>query len=224
MAVSLPCVWLLLRIAGLTAAGFTTPTLIQSASIGLALQGRDVLGAAKTGSGKTLAFLIPLVEKLWRMQWSKLDGVGGIVISPTRELALQTYQCLVKFGSNHQMSAGLIIGGTTFEREQANIPTTNVLICTPGRLLQHMDETPNFFCSNLQLLILDEADRILDLGFARDMNAIIQNMPRSRQTLLFSATQTKSVKDLARLSLNNPVSVSSDPESTSATPDQLVQA
>ena len=77
-------------ISGLAAAGFTTPTPIQSQSIGLALQGRDVLGAAKTGSGKTLAFLVPLVEKLWRMQWSKMDGVGAVVISPTRELALQT--------------------------------------------------------------------------------------------------------------------------------------
>jgi ATP-dependent RNA helicase DDX10/DBP4 len=120
------------------------------------------------------------------------------------------------------MSAGLIIGGTTFEQEQENIPFTNILIATPGRLLQHLDETPNFDCMNLQMLVLDEADRILDLGFAKALDAIVASMPKTRQTLLFSATQAQSIQTLARLSLNDPAIVST--EKTSATPDKLVEA
>jgi hypothetical protein len=89
-----------------------------------------------------------------------MDGVGAVVISPTRELALQTFNCLSKFANKHEMSAGLIIGGTTFEREQVRIPFTNILIATPGRLLQHMDETPNFDCLNLQMLVLDEVGNV----------------------------------------------------------------
>ena len=96
---------------GLDAAGFVQPTAIQHQSLIRALKGQDVLGAAKTGSGKTLAFLIPVIERLWRLKWSKLDGVGAVVISPTRELALQTFQCLASAGAKHDMSAGLIIGG-----------------------------------------------------------------------------------------------------------------
>jgi ATP-dependent RNA helicase DDX10/DBP4 len=209
---------------GLEAGGFTTPTPIQRQTLLRALRGEDILGAAKTGSGKTLAFLIPVIEKLWRMRWSKMDGVGAVVISPTRELALQTFQALAAVGGKHDMSAGLIIGGTTFEREQANIPFTNILICTPGRLLQHLDETPNFDCMQVQVLVLDEADRILDLGFAKAMDAIVRAMPKSRQTLLFSATQTSDISELARLSLNSPTRVDTNPASESATPDSLVQA
>lgn len=97
---------------------------------------------------------------------------------------------------------GLVIGGKDFEHEQETIPRMNVIVCTPGRLLQHMDETEGFDCTNLQMLVLDEADRILDMGFAKTLNAILENIPKARQTLLFSATQTKSVRDLARLSLN----------------------
>ena len=99
-------------LAGLDAAGFIEPTAIQRMSLLRALKGQDILGAAKTGSGKTLAFLIPVLERLWRMKWSKMDGVGAVVISPTRELALQTFQCLASAGAKHDMSAGLIIGGT----------------------------------------------------------------------------------------------------------------
>eukprot|EP00038_Savillea_parva_P008366 m.176464 g.176464 ORF g.176464 m.176464 type:complete len:764 (-) comp14177_c0_seq1:181-2472(-) len=209
---------------GLESGGFVAPTAIQRHSLLRGLWGEDVLGAAKTGSGKTLAFLIPIIERLWRLRWSKMDGVGAVVISPTRELALQTFQALAQVGGKHDMSAGLIIGGTTFEREQANIPFTNILICTPGRLLQHLDETPLFDCTHVQVLVLDEADRILDLGFAKAMDAIIQAMPYDRQTLLFSATQTSDVNELARLSLKNPAYVNTNPPSSSATPDSLVQA
>eukprot|EP00042_Codosiga_hollandica_P056011 m.797141 g.797141 ORF g.797141 m.797141 type:complete len:894 (-) comp59253_c0_seq5:392-3073(-) len=208
---------------GLTDSGFVTPTHIQTDALARALEGKDVLGAAKTGSGKTLAFLIPVIEKLYRERWTRIDGIGAIIISPTRELAMQTFQTLRKIGEKHDLSAGLVIGGTTFEEEACRINQMNVLICTPGRLLQHMDQTPAFDCSNVQILVLDEADRILDLGFEKTMNAIIENLP-PRQTLLFSATQTKSVKDLARLSLHEPEYIAVHETATQATPQQLVQA
>jgi len=140
-------------------------TLIQRAAIPHALAGRDILGAAKTGSGKTLAFLVPMIELLFRKKWGKDDGLGALILSPTRELALQSFDVLRKVGRNHTISAGLVIGGKDFGEEQTRITKMNILICTPGRLLQHMDETPSFNCDDLQMLVLDEADRILDMGF-----------------------------------------------------------
>ncbi|GAA5822433.1 hypothetical protein JCM3770_000269 [Rhodotorula araucariae] len=191
-------------LAGLTSAYYSRMTDIQQRSLPLALKGKDVLGAARTGSGKTLAFLIPVLEILLRKRWGPQDGLGALVISPTRELAVQIFEVLRKIGHQHQFSAGLVIGGKNLKDEQDRLSRMNILVATPGRLLQHMDQTLGFECDHLQLLVLDEADRILDMGFSASLNAIIANLPRSRQTLLFSATQTKSVKDLARLSLKEP--------------------
>ncbi|XP_065057141.1 probable ATP-dependent RNA helicase DDX10 isoform X1 [Rhopilema esculentum] len=208
---------------GLIKANFISPTEIQKEGIALALRGLDVLGAAKTGSGKTLAFIIPILELLWKEKFTTLDGLGALVISPTRELAYQTFEVLRKVGKFHSFSAGLIIGGKDMKEEQARILDTNIIVCTPGRLLQHMDETPSFDCNNLKVLVLDEADRILDMGFQDAMNAIIENLPLERQTLLFSATQTKSVKDLARLSLKDPSYVSVHEKAKFITPKKLSQ-
>uniref|UniRef100_A0A8C6Z9S3 ATP-dependent RNA helicase n=1 Tax=Nothoprocta perdicaria TaxID=30464 RepID=A0A8C6Z9S3_NOTPE len=208
---------------GLQAAQYRMVTEIQRQTIGLALQGKDVLGAAKTGSGKTLAFIVPALEMLYRNQWTSADGLGVLIISPTRELAYQTFKVLRKVGKNHDFSAGLIIGGKDLKEESERIHNINMLICTPGRLLQHMDETSYFYASDLQMLILDEADRILDMGFADTMNAIIENLPKKRQTLLFSATQTKSVKDLARLSLKDPEYVWVHEKAKFSTPATLDQ-
>ncbi|GAA5926781.1 RNA-dependent ATPase HCA4 [Sporobolomyces koalae] len=191
-------------LTGLSSAYYTKLTDIQSKSLPLALKGKDVLGAARTGSGKTLAFLIPVLENLLRKKWGPNDGLGALVISPTRELAVQIFEVLRKIGHQHQFSAGLVIGGKNLKDEQDRLSRMNILVATPGRLLQHMDQTLGFECDHLQMLVLDEADRILDMGFSASLNAIIANLPRSRQTLLFSATQTKSVKDLARLSLQSP--------------------
>nr|XP_057930234.1 probable ATP-dependent RNA helicase DDX10 [Doryrhamphus excisus] len=203
---------------------YRQPTEIQRQTIGLALQGKDILGAAKTGSGKTLAFLIPVLECLYRQQWSSLDGLGALIISPTRELAYQTFVVLRKVGKNHDFSAGLIIGGKELKGESEKIHHTNIVICTPGRLLQHMDETATFHASNLHMLVLDEADRILDMGFADTLNAIVENLPKTRQTLLFSATQTKSIKDLARLSLKDPEYVWVHEKAKFSTPATLEQS
>ncbi|XP_075997598.1 putative ATP-dependent RNA helicase DDX10 [Genypterus blacodes] len=209
---------------GLQACQFRQPTEIQRQTVGFALQGKDVLGAAKTGSGKTLAFLIPVLECLYRQQWSAMDGLGALIISPTRELAYQTFELLRKVGKNHEFSAGLVIGGKELKTESEKIHRTNIVICTPGRLLQHMDETAAFSASNLRVLVLDEADRILDMGFADTLNAIVENLPKSRQTLLFSATQTKSVKDLARLSLKDPEYIWVHEKAKFSTPATLEQS
>ncbi|ORY70627.1 P-loop containing nucleoside triphosphate hydrolase protein [Leucosporidium creatinivorum] len=189
---------------GLKSAYYTKLTDIQSRALPLALKGKDVLGAARTGSGKTLAFLIPILEVLLRKKWGPNDGLGALVISPTRELAVQIFEVLRKIGHKHQFSAGLVIGGKSLKDEQERLSRMNILVATPGRLLQHMDQTLGFECDQLQMLVLDEADRILDMGFSASINAIVANLPKQRQTLLFSATQTKSVKDLARLSLKDP--------------------
>lgn len=202
---------------------YSKPTEIQRQSIGYALQGRDVLGAAITGSGKTLAFLIPVMENLFVKKWVRQDGIGAIIISPTRELAYQIFETLKKVGTHHDFSAGLIIGGKNLKFERSRMDQCNVIICTPGRLLQHMDENPLFNCSTMQILVLDEADRCLDMGFQDTMNAIIENLPPDRQTLLFSATQTRSVKDLARLSLRDPVYVAPHEQQAVVTPAALKQ-
>jgi len=154
---------------GLSAAGFTVMTDIQRATLPHALAGRDVLAAARTGSGKTLAFVIPVrllhdkpnsthsasiqvIEKLFRLRWGPMDGLGALILSPTRELALQIFEVLRKVGKEHNLSAGLIIGGKELDDEQARIGGMNVLVATPGRLLQHLDQTPDFECLSLQVL------------------------------------------------------------------------
>ncbi len=206
-------------------AKFINLTAIQRAAIPHALSGRDVLGAAKTGSGKTLAFLIPVVERLFRLRWGPLDGLGAIIISPTRELAMQIFEELRTIGEQHDLSAGLLIGGKDVQQEASRVGAMNILVVTPGRLLQHMDESPDFNADNVKILVLDEADRILDMGFSATVNAILHNLPkRDRQTLLFSATQTKSVKSLARLSLDAPEYVSAHSEASKPTPVKLEQA
>lgn len=208
---------------GLRECNFTVPTAIQKEAIGPALLGKDVLGAAITGSGKTLAFLVPICERLFAHKWSRMDGVGAIIISPTRELAYQIFESLKKVGKHHDFSAGLIIGGKNLKFERTRMDQCNVIICTPGRLLQHMDENPLFDSNSMQVLVLDEADRCLDMGFEQTMNAIIENLPPGRQTLLFSATQTRSVKDLARLSLRQPVYVAPHEQAAHSTPATLQQ-
>lgn len=209
---------------GLRKSGYFKPTDIQQQSLGYVLCGNDVLGAAKTGSGKTLAFIIPMLECLYKNQWTDWDGLGALIITPTRELSYQIFEVLKKVGAHHDFSAGLVIGGKDLKFETKRMDRCNIIVCTPGRLLQHMDENPLFNCDNLKMLILDEADRILDLGFAKTMNSIIENIPSNRQTILFSATQTKSVKDLARLSLKNPVFVSSHENEKHSTPENLTQS
>jgi ATP-dependent RNA helicase DDX10/DBP4 len=211
--------------AGLKSCHFAVMTDVQARAIPLALQGHDILGAAKTGSGKTLSFLIPVLENLYRLQHVGADaGLGALILSPTRELAIQIFDVLRKIGKHgHMFAAGLLIGGKSLEAEREALTRMNILVATPGRMLQHLSQTAAFNVDDLKMLVLDEADRILDMGFQRDVDAIVEYLPRERQTLLFSATQSRKVSDLARLSLQDPEYVSVHAEDKSATPKGLQQ-
>lgn len=181
-----------LTLKGLEEEQLINPSDIQKHSIIPALKGHDVLASSKTGSGKTLAFVLPMLEKLSRLRWSEIDGLGALIITPTRELGMQIYDVIKRVGKYHSsLTMSLIIGGSNLERERKTITISNIIIATPGRLLQHMDETPDFNLYNLEMLIFDEADRILDAGFKRDVDAILSNIPTEKQVLMFSATQTK---------------------------------
>tara|TARA_B110000285_G_scaffold216619_1_gene264087 strand:+ start:442 stop:1305 length:864 start_codon:yes stop_codon:yes gene_type:complete len=169
-----------------------------------ALAGRDMVVCARTGSGKTLSYLIPIVEKLYRERWTQIDGLGALVMVPTRELGIQAYEVIRSFGHYHDMSVGLVIGGKDLTKEKDIIRTMNIIICTPGRLLQHMDETALFGGDNLKCLVMDEVDRLMDMGFKDSIDQIMCNLPKQNiQTLLFSATIGRKIKDLARVNLRH---------------------
>lgn len=145
-----------------------------------------------------------------------MDGLGAVVISPTRELAVQTFNALRDIGRFHMFSAGLVIGGKPLKEERERLARMNILICTPGRLLQHLDSTVGFESASVKVLVLDEADRLLDMGFLPALRAIVQHFSPSavaradRQTLLYSATQSKDIADLAKLSLHDPLYVNTN--------------
>ncbi|KAI0409000.1 ATP-dependent RNA helicase DBP4 [Xylaria palmicola] len=209
--------------SGIEASHFQAPTDIQARAIPAALKGSDILGAAKTGSGKTIAFLIPVLERLYRARWTEYDGLGALIISPTRELAVQTFQVLTKIGRYHSFSAGLVIGGKNLKDEAERLGRMNILVCTPGRMLQHLDSTSGLQVDNLQILVLDEADRIMDMGFKSAVDALVEHLPKERQTLLFSATQSRKVSDLSRLSLKDPEYIAVHESAASSTPESLQQ-
>lgn len=212
---------------GLDMSNYNIMTDIQNACIPHALAGRDILGAAKTGSGKTLAYLVPVLEALYRARIRRpADGLGAIIISPTRELAVQIFQVLQKIGKYHSnLAVGLLIGGKhDFFAEQQRLGQTNMVICTPGRLLQHCEQTPYVDWSLLRILVLDEADRILDLGFREQLVHVLDYLPAERQTLLFSATQTRDVKQLATLSLDKPEYLGVHDQDAASTPASLQQS
>ncbi|KAK4149666.1 P-loop containing nucleoside triphosphate hydrolase protein [Chaetomidium leptoderma] len=205
--------------------GFTKMTEIQRRGIPPLLAGKDVLGAAKTGSGKTLAFLIPAIEMLSSLRFKPRNGTGVIVVTPTRELALQIFGVAREVMKNHSQTYGVVIGGANRRAEAEKLGKgVNLLIATPGRLLDHLQNTP-FVFKNLKSLIIDEADRILEIGFEDEMRQIVKILPKEdRQTMLFSATQTTKVEDLARISLRpGPLYINVDEEKQFSTVEGLDQ-
>jgi ATP-dependent RNA helicase DDX18/HAS1 len=182
---------------------FETMTEIQRRGIPPLLAGRDVLGAAKTGSGKTLSFLIPAVEMLHSLRFKPRNGTGVIIVSPTRELALQIFGVARELMEHHSQTFGIVIGGANRRAEAEKLAKgVNLIVATPGRLLDHLQNTQGFVFKNVKALVIDEADRILEVGFEDEMRQIIKILPKEeRQTMLFSATQTTKVEDLARISL-----------------------
>eukprot|EP00339_Tiarina_fusa_P026186 CAMPEP_0117033516 /NCGR_PEP_ID=MMETSP0472-20121206/23935_1 /TAXON_ID=693140 ORGANISM="Tiarina fusus, Strain LIS" /NCGR_SAMPLE_ID=MMETSP0472 /ASSEMBLY_ACC=CAM_ASM_000603 /LENGTH=581 /DNA_ID=CAMNT_0004742441 /DNA_START=66 /DNA_END=1811 /DNA_ORIENTATION=- len=207
--------------------GYEQMTKIQSRSIPPLLAGKDLIGAAQTGSGKTLAFLVPIVELLRKAKFQSRNGTGAIVLSPTRELAMQTYGvCKELLGDSSKMTFGLIMGGANRKTEAERLKKgVNIVIATPGRLLDHLQNSPGFVTRNLLVFCMDEADRILEIGFEDDLRAIVKMLPKERQTMLFSATQTKQVEDLARLSINpkTAVYVQVESDNKEATTENLEQ-
>nr|KAF7429798.1 hypothetical protein H0235_006196 [Vespula pensylvanica] len=210
---------------GIKDMGFTHMTEIQARSIPPLLEGRDLIGAAKTGSGKTLAFLIPAVELIYKLKFMPRNGTGCIIISPTRELSMQTFGVLKELMKYHYHTYGLLMGGANRQTEAQKLSKgINIIVATPGRLLDHLQNTPDFLYKNLQCLIIDEADRILDIGFEEELKQIINILPKRRQTMLFSATQTKKVEALTSLALKKePVYVGVDDEKEKATVEGLEQ-
>lgn len=192
---------------GLKSSHFTEPTPIQALSIPATIKGQDIQASARTGSGKTLAFLIPTLERLYRDRWGPQDGLGALILSPTRELAVQTFETLRSLGRYHTFSAGMVIGGKPLDDERARMARMNIIVATPGRILQHFDSTVGLETNGVKVLVLDEADRLLDMGFLPAMKAIVAHMTDSqdRQTMLFSATYSEQLAQLAKISLKNPL-------------------
>ncbi|PRT54459.1 ATP-dependent RNA helicase HAS1 [Wickerhamiella sorbophila] len=208
------------------AMGFKEMTAVQAHTVPPLLAGRDVLGAAKTGSGKTLAFLIPAIELLYSLKFKPRNGTGVIVVSPTRELALQIFGVAKELLQFHTQTVGIVIGGANRRQEAEKlVKGVNLLIATPGRLLDHLQNTQGFVFKNLKALVIDEADRILEIGFEEEMKQIIRILPsEGRQSMLFSATQTTKVEDLARISLRKgPLYINVDQEKDTSTADGLEQ-
>ncbi|KAG7352973.1 DEAD/DEAH box helicase domain protein [Nitzschia inconspicua] len=207
--------------------GYNKMTKIQAQSIPPLLAGKDLIGAAQTGSGKTLAFLVPIIELLRKARFQTRNGTGAMILAPTRELAMQIYGvCKELLGDSSKLTYGLIMGGANRKTEAERLRKgVNIIIATPGRLLDHLKNSPGFVIRNLLVFCMDEADRILEIGFEDDLRAIVKMLPKERQTMLFSATQTKQVEDLARLSINPKTAVYTEVESDNkeATAENLEQ-
>jgi ATP-dependent RNA helicase RhlE len=188
----------------LTRAGFLHPTSIQAQAIPHALQGRDVLGCAQTGTGKTGAFVVPMIERLAAGPKGK---PRALVLVPTRELAIQVQGVIDQLGRGMRVFATTLVGGADMQAQIRGLrQNPDILVATPGRLLDHMwNGTVNLV--SMQILVLDEADRMLDMGFAPQINQILEAIPEERQTLLFSATMPADLNQLARASVKNPVQV-----------------
>ena len=211
-------------LAAIETAGYKTPTPIQEQAIPHVLAHRDVLGIAQTGTGKTAAFVLPMLTMLEKGR-ARARMPRTLILEPTRELAAQVADHFEKYGKNHKLNVALIIGGVSFDNQDAKLLRgVDVLIATPGRLLDH-SERGRLLLSGCELLIIDEADRMLDMGFIPDIERIGKLVPFTRQTLFFTATMPPEIQRIADTFLHNPVRVEvSKPASTAVTINQLLVA
>ncbi len=193
----------------LDALGFTTPTPIQHQSIPIAIEGKDIVGIAQTGTGKTLAFGIPMIQRLGK-------SGKGLVVLPTRELALQVDEMLQKIGRAMGLQTVVLIGGTSLYQQKMMLKRNpHIVIATPGRLLDHMRQR-NVDVSDAHILVLDEADRMFDMGFMPQINEILKALPKKRQTMLFSATMPSAIMQIAAQHMAMPVRIEVAPAGTSS--------
>ncbi len=206
------------------AAGYTTPTPIQEQAIPKVLEGRDVLGIAQTGTGKTASFTLPMLTKLETGR-ARARMPRSLILEPTRELAAQVEQSFSVYGANHNLTVALLIGGVSFEDQFRKLDRgADVLIATPGRLLDHFGRG-KLLLTGISILVIDEADRMLDMGFIPDIERICKLIPPRRQTLFFSATMPPEIKRLTTAFLKSPARIEvALPSSTAETVTQLVQA
>ncbi|KAJ4360297.1 nucleolar DEAD-box protein required for synthesis of 60S ribosomal subunit [Didymosphaeria variabile] len=190
---------------GLASVGFTEPTPIQSKTVPIAMEGKDVVGGAVTGSGKTAAFLIPILERLLYRP-KKIPTTRVAILMPTRELAVQCFNVAQKLAAFTDITFAQLAGGFSLREQEAVLRTKpDVVIATPGRFIDHMQNSAGFQVESLEILVLDEADRMLEEGFESQLNEILTTIPKSRQTMLFSATMSTSVDKLIQIGMNRPV-------------------
>ena len=190
---------------GLAAVGFSEPTPIQTKTIPIALLGKDIVGGAVTGSGKTAAFILPILERLLYRP-KKVPTSRVAILMPTRELAVQCFNVAEKLASFTDVNFCQLVGGFSLREQESVLKRRpDVIIATPGRFIDHMRNSASFTVETLEILVLDEADRMLEDGFAAELNEILTTIPKSRQTMLFSATMTDQVDKLIRVGLNKPV-------------------
>ncbi len=201
--------------------GYTKPSPIQEKAIPLILEGKDILASAQTGTGKTAGFTLPMLQKLAETKHPKYRPIRALILTPTRELAAQIYDNILAYSKYLDIRTAVIFGGVKPASQIAAINRgVDILVATPGRLLD-LESQNKLSLKRVEFLVLDEADRMLDMGFQRDINKILELLPKKRQNLLFSATFSKEIKKLAGKFLDNPVMVESEPENS--TVDKIVQ-
>lgn len=193
-------------LSAVTDSGYTKPTPIQAGAIPHALQGKDVLGIAQTGTGKTAAFVLPMITRLEKGR-ARARMPRTLILEPTRELAAQVEENFTRYGKNHKLNIALLIGGVSFDEQERKLERgADVLIATPGRLLDHR-ERGKLLLTGVEILVIDEADRMLDMGFIPDIERICEMIPFTRQTLFFSATMPPEITKLTEKFLQAPVRV-----------------
>ncbi len=196
---------------GIQGLGFGVPTPIQREATPVAREGRDIIGCAQTGTGKTASFALPALERL-----QGGSGTRCLVLTPTRELAIQVSEQFHRLGKHLETTCAVIYGGVDYEPQfQAFQQNVDIVVATPGRLLDHLNRKSVHF-RKLEILIIDEADRMLDMGFAEEITEILNRLPKKRQTMLFSATMPEKIQDLANRAVNDPVKINISPPSTPA--------
>src|SRR5436190_1026086 len=209
-------------LSAVAASGYTTPTPIQEQAIPHVLAREDVLGIAQTGTGKTAAFVLPMLTMLEKGR-ARARMPRTLILEPTRELAAQVEDSFARYGANHKLNVALIIGGVSFDDQDNKLMRgVDVLIATPGRLLDH-HERGRLLMTGVELLVIDEADRMLDMGFIPDIERICKLVPFTRQTLFFTATMPPEIQRITEQFLHNPVRVEvAKPATTVATTTQLL--